>query len=96
MKIMFIVTGLQAGGAEMMLYKILSRLDRVCFTSEVVNLSESGPVQQLIESIGIPVCTLGLSSPWDALRGISSSVAPCRRVCRFVLSITARGRASPV
>jgi glycosyltransferase involved in cell wall biosynthesis len=67
---MFVTTGLQTGGAEMMLYKILSRLDQRRIQCEVVNLQRPGPVQPLIESLGVPVYSFGLSSPMDAVGGL--------------------------
>src|SRR3954471_6873014 len=70
MKVMFIATGLHTGGAELMLYKLLSRFDRARLECEVVNLKGPGRVQELIESLGVPVHALGLSSPRNALRGL--------------------------
>ena len=67
MKVMFIATGLHTGGAELMLYKILSRIDRTRVRCEVVNLKGPGSVQKLIESLGITVYALGLTSPLQAI-----------------------------
>jgi len=70
MRVMFITTGLHVGGAEMMLYKILSRLDRTRLKCEVVNLRQPGPVAELIEEIGVPVHSIGMSSPANAPAGL--------------------------
>jgi glycosyltransferase involved in cell wall biosynthesis len=70
MKVMFIATGLHTGGAELMLYKILSRIDRGRVHCEVVNLKRGGSVQTLIESLGVPVHSLGLASPLQAIHGL--------------------------
>jgi glycosyltransferase involved in cell wall biosynthesis len=67
---MFIATGLHTGGAELMLYKILSGIDRSRISCEVVNLKSPGSVQKLIESLGVPVHSLGLSSPFQAIHGL--------------------------
>jgi glycosyltransferase involved in cell wall biosynthesis len=60
-KLLHIITGLNTGGAEMMLYKLLTTLDRGRFGSAVVSLSDYGSVGQRISELGIPVSALGLS-----------------------------------
>jgi len=57
-RILHIITGLGTGGAEMMLYKLLSKLDRSRFDPIVVSLTETGPVGAMIEELGIPVLEL--------------------------------------
>lgn len=55
-----IIGGLDRGGAETMLYKILSCMDRDTFTSEVISLTTVGPVGEQIQRLGIPVTALGM------------------------------------
>jgi glycosyltransferase involved in cell wall biosynthesis len=57
-----IITGLSAGGAENMLYRLLSRLDSRAFASEVISLKREGPVADKIRSLGIPLKTLNWRS----------------------------------
>ena len=38
-KVMHVITGLETGGAEMMLYNLISHLDRALFETEVVSLT---------------------------------------------------------
>lgn len=59
-RIMHLITDLDIGGAEMMLYRVLSRLDRQIFDHLVVSLKPVGPVSKKIRSLGIPVCDLGM------------------------------------
>lgn len=59
MKIVFIITGLSTGGAEMMLLKVLERLDSD-FSPHVISLSTLGEIGQQIESLGISVEALGM------------------------------------
>ncbi len=66
MKICFIITGLSAGGAEMMLYKLLSKIDRQRFSPYVISLTTLGEIGPRILSMGIPVEPLGMG------RGISA------------------------
>jgi glycosyltransferase involved in cell wall biosynthesis len=54
-RVLHIITGLHTGGAELMLYRLLSRSDRRVFQHEVFSLSGSGPVGERIRSLEIPV-----------------------------------------
>lgn len=60
MRIVFIITGLSTGGAEMMLLKVLERLDRQRFTPHVISLTTLGELAPRIAALGIPVQALGL------------------------------------
>ena len=60
MKILDFITYLSTGGAEMMLYRLLSRTDRTAFQSEVISLTDIGPVGKKIQDLGIPVLALGM------------------------------------
>ncbi len=62
MKIMFVITGLTSGGAEMMLYKLLSQIDRQRFSPIVVSLIDRGTLADRIEALEIPVYTLGMKA----------------------------------
>jgi len=73
-KVTHIITGLDAGGAEMMLYRLLSATDSAAFTSEVISLTDLGPVGRRIEQLGIPVRALGMK------RGVPSPSAFLRLV----------------
>ena len=55
-----LTTGLEVGGAEIMLYNLLARLDRRRFTAEVVSLREIGPLGGKIMSLSVPVRSLGM------------------------------------
>ena len=54
-KILYIITGLNTGGAEMMLLKVLSKMDREIFSLEVISLTGLGTVGPKIQELGIPV-----------------------------------------
>lgn len=58
MKVFHIITGLDTGGAETMLYKLLSNTDRNSFDSEVISLTDIGPIGEEIQALGIPVIAL--------------------------------------
>lgn len=59
-KIVHVITGLSTGGAEMMLFKLLSCTDRSAFDVSVVSLTAPGPLAAKIEALGIGVTTLGM------------------------------------
>jgi len=60
MKILHIITGLDIGGAEIMLHKLLFAMKHTEFVNEVISLTDIGPVGQKIETFGVQVRTLGM------------------------------------
>ena len=60
MKIIHIITDLDVGGAEMMLYKLLGSLNDESIDSMVVSLMGRGKVTERIEALGVKVETLDL------------------------------------
>jgi len=62
LRVMHVITGLDVGGAEMMLWKLLSVSSKRC-ASMVVSLGPEGAVAQKIRELGITVHCLGLRPP---------------------------------
>ncbi len=60
MKIVHIITGLNTGGAEVMLRELLKHSPRPQFESQVISLSDVGPIGQSIRESGFPVSSLGM------------------------------------
>lgn len=60
MKILYAITGLSTGGAEIMLYNLLSRINRERFSPTVVSLIGHGALGDRIEALGIPVYSIGM------------------------------------
>jgi glycosyltransferase involved in cell wall biosynthesis len=71
-KITHVITSTSAGGAQMMLYKLLCTMDRGLFDSRVVSLTDVGPVGERIAALGVPVQDLGMS------RGVPDPLAVLR------------------
>ena len=59
-----IITDLDIGGAEMMLYQVLSRMNHKLFQAEVVSLLNPGALGKKIEKLGIKVHTLEMSNKY--------------------------------
>lgn len=59
-KVVHIITGLSVGGAENMLFKLVSRMDRTEFDPEVISLSGIGPVGEKMLQAGIAVRALNM------------------------------------
>jgi glycosyltransferase involved in cell wall biosynthesis len=55
-----IITDVSTGGAEIMLLKLISHLDRQRFASRVISLTDSGPIGDRLEALGVPVKVLGM------------------------------------
>lgn len=62
MKILHLITGLSRGGAEHMLYKLLSGTDHNRFEPVVVSLVAGGAYAEKITALGVPVHSLGMRS----------------------------------
>lgn len=74
MKIVHIINCLDTGGAETMLLRLLSRIDRARFEPEVISLTDLGEIAGRLNEYEIPVRALGLRrndviySPFSILR----------------------------
>lgn len=76
MKVLHIITGLSTGGAEMMMYKIISCFKKMGHNSEVISLGVEGQIAELIRKFKIPLTSLGVArnkipSPRSLLKLIS-------------------------
>lgn len=58
--IVHIINGLETGGAEAMLFKLLNTIDRDRWTCSVISLKNRGTYGQRIESLGVPVHPLNV------------------------------------
>jgi glycosyltransferase involved in cell wall biosynthesis len=58
--VLHLITGLDTGGAERMLARLVSRGDRNRFRTVVVSMMDAGALGSVIAAAGVPVHTLGL------------------------------------
>ena len=79
MRIVHVITGLRVGGTEIMLAKLVARMDRGEFENVVVSLMDPGPVAERIRAVGITVHALGLRPGPAALWGVASLARLLRR-----------------
>jgi glycosyltransferase involved in cell wall biosynthesis len=59
-RLLYITTGLNLGGAEMLLYQTLKHLDRSRYTPLVISLRDGGHFGRQIENLGVPLYCLGM------------------------------------
>lgn len=59
-KILHLITDLSTGGAEVMLFRLLSHVDRSSFYNIVVSMTDDGTLGKHIKTLGIPVYTLNM------------------------------------
>jgi glycosyltransferase involved in cell wall biosynthesis len=67
--VLHVISGLGVGGAENMLHKLLSTMDRSVEAS-VVSLKSGGAIAQRIKELGIPVHSLDLARPVASMHAV--------------------------
>lgn len=78
--IVHVISGLEAGGAEMMLAKLVRSMDRDRFSNVVISLTGRGVLGQELELSGIPVYSLGMTRGWVSLLALPRLIALLRRL----------------
>jgi len=81
-KIVHLISDLSTGGAEMMLFRLLSHIDRSRFENVVISLTGLGTLGARIESLGIHVHTLGKRKP-----GAPNSIGLGRFLSLFLIGL---------
>jgi glycosyltransferase involved in cell wall biosynthesis len=85
LRIVHLITGLGTGGAEMMLYKLLSRVDRSRFDSTVISLTYAGDIGPKISSLDVPVYELNIDGFSGGLSGLRKVIAILRTIRPHVI-----------
>jgi glycosyltransferase involved in cell wall biosynthesis len=80
-----LVTGLAQGGAETMLERLLSHIDRDRFDCSVICLGEFGPMADRMCATGIPLLILGMRRGRPSLGGFCRLTSELRRFRPHVL-----------
>jgi glycosyltransferase involved in cell wall biosynthesis len=84
-KVTHIITSLDIGGAEMMLYRLLEHIDRDRFESRVISLVQMGVVGARIRALGIPVQSLEMRPGRPSLRALSQLIRILRQECPNII-----------
>lgn len=79
MRILHVITGLDVGGAETMLYRLATRFDPARFESRVVSLIAPGVMGDRLVEAGIPVDTLSMRRGVPSPAGLARLVRQVRR-----------------
>jgi glycosyltransferase involved in cell wall biosynthesis len=69
LRCLHLITDLETGGAEIMLLRLMERMDRSRFQSTVVSLDRTGPIGEAIKRCGVAVHALDMRRPAQRLTG---------------------------
>ncbi len=70
MRLVHVITGLELGGAETMLYRLLRAMDPERSKPAVIALAPAGPMAERIAALGVPVTALGMTAGRPAPGGL--------------------------
>jgi len=79
-RVAFVVTGLERGGAEMMLLKLVRTLDKERFSPSVISLSSGGDLVESFERIGVAPTLMGAMGLVDAPRHLGRLIEVLRHI----------------
>tara|TARA_A100001015_G_scaffold317519_1_gene434715 strand:- start:5198 stop:6322 length:1125 start_codon:yes stop_codon:yes gene_type:complete len=69
-KILFLITGLNVGGAENVLFRFLTKIDRKKYKVKVISLIELGPIAYKINDLDIEVVSIKMKSIFSLPKSI--------------------------
>ncbi len=69
LKVVHLITELNTGGAERMLHRVVTSIDRRKFRSIVVTMTDQGPMGEKIAAAGFPVIRLGMKPGMPSMSG---------------------------
>ena len=70
MRVLHVITGLNVGGAETMLYKIIRDLSEKNVESTVISLTDIGKIGTKLEAMGISVIALDMKRGMPGPKGL--------------------------
>jgi glycosyltransferase involved in cell wall biosynthesis len=80
LSIVYVTTGLESGGAEMVLYQLLSHLDSQRFQVSVVSLIEPGILVDKFDAAGIPVYSIGMKRGMPTIPTLWKTIQTIRKL----------------
>ena len=82
MRIVHIITGLNDGGAENMLYKLIKYSDREVIHHEIISLMDEGIYADRMTDLGIKIHCLKFNRENTSLINIIRAVIKARNICK--------------
>ena len=77
-KIVFIITDLDNGGAEKMLYKLIKYTDRELYNIHVIYITGKGIMRKEFDKLGIEITSLNLKRRIPTIKAIKKSIKICK------------------
>lgn len=77
-KIVHIIVGLNNGGAEMMLYKLLKYMDKEKYECSVISMMDEGIMGERIKKLGIPVRCLNMKRGIPSIQAVIKTLRICK------------------
>lgn len=77
---LYITTGLSTGGAEIMLYQILTKIDRERFSPVVISLMGKGTCGDRIEALDIPVYSVNMDAGKPTFKSLKNLLSLVKKV----------------
>lgn len=77
-KIAHIIVGLNNGGAEMMLYKLLKYVNNEKYECSVISMMDEGIMGERIKKLGIPVYCLNMKRGVPSIRAVIKTLSLCK------------------
>jgi glycosyltransferase involved in cell wall biosynthesis len=78
-RVLHLITGLNTGGAEIALLRLLSKMDRQKFDLHIVSMIPVGPIGEKIRALGLPVSSLGMQPGHPTLEGFRQLLVLLKR-----------------
>ena len=78
--VVHIITGLNTGGAEMMLFKLLASMDKKEVEHHIISLLDEGTIGVKIKSLGIPVYALKMRGTLGMINALATLFCRIRRI----------------
>jgi glycosyltransferase involved in cell wall biosynthesis len=79
-RILHIITGLNTGGAEKMLTKLVCATDQQYFETIVVSLTDNGTLGESIKACNVQVYSIGMAKSWASVAGLIRLAQLIRRL----------------
>ena len=84
-RLVHVITGLETGGAEMMLLKLLSAADPTRWQQSVISLADRGPLRGRVADTGVVLTELGVRGPVPSPQAVWRLLREVRRTSPMLI-----------